>query len=123
MRRPILAALLLLAACSEPKKAVTVLEVMPNIPLPPGGEMISREGGTDALKLKFRSQSTPEEVADYYRKVLSNAPWTLVSENKTVDGTLALYAESSSGPPLWVTIRKAEGAGGTFVDLAGAKTK
>jgi hypothetical protein len=35
---------------------------------------------------------------------------------------VALYAEQD-GPPLWVTIRKADGAEGTLVDLAGAKTK
>jgi hypothetical protein len=35
---------------------------------------------------------------------------------------VALYAEQD-GPSLWVTIRKASGASGTFVDIAGAKTK
>jgi hypothetical protein len=36
---------------------------------------------------------------------------------------VALYAEQKDGPPLWVTIRKAEGAPGSFVDLTGAKAR
>lgn len=114
--------LLLALACSEPKKMPEIGETIPNLPLPPSAEVLSREGGDDALKLQFRSSSAPDEVASYYRAILSKAPWNLVSDNTQPDGTIALYAEQA-GPPLWVTIRKADGASGTIVDLAGAKVK
>jgi hypothetical protein len=118
LRLPLL--LLALAACSEPKQEATITETIPNLPLPPAAEMISREGGADALKLRFRSSMAPDSVADYYRSVFNRAPWTLVSDVKTEDGGIAMYAEQM-GPSLWVTVRKAEGAAGSYVDIAGAK--
>jgi hypothetical protein len=123
MRNRILPGFLLLAlACSEPKKLPELGETIPNLPVPPSAELVSREGGEDALKLQFRSTLQPDQVATYYRDMLSKAPWNLVSDNTQPDGTIALYAEQD-GPPLWVTIRKADGAAGTIVNLAGAKVK
>jgi hypothetical protein len=113
---------LALAACTEPKKEASISETIPNLPLPPESELLSREGGVDALKLQFRSTAQPEVVADYYRGVLSRAPWTLVSDVKTEDGGIAMYAEQA-GPSLWVTVRKADGASGSLVDIAGAKSR
>jgi hypothetical protein len=114
--------LLVLAACSEPQKAPRLSETMPNIPIPPKSEVIAREGGADALQIRFHSSLLPDQLATYYRSVLSQDPWRLVSDSKTEDGAIALYAEQK-GPPLWVTIRKADGGNGTIVELAGAKTK
>ncbi len=111
---------LVLAACSEPKKQVDISEAIPNLPLPPAGELISKEGGEDALKLHFRSTGSPADVADYYRNVLSRPPWSLVSDVTAPDGVISFYAEQA-GPSLWVTVRKADGAAGSFVDIAGAK--
>ena len=117
--RPLLVTLAL-AACAEPKKQADISETIPNLPLPPAAELLTREGGEDALKLHFRSSVQPEAVADYYRGVLSRAPWRLVSDVTSADGSISLYAEQA-GPSLWVTVRKADGAAGSFVDIAGAK--
>lgn len=125
MRTLLLAGVVLLSAgCSEPRPAPSArfADVMPNIPLPPESEVISREDAPDAIKLRFRSSATPEAVAEHYRNELSRGAWRLVSDAKTADGGIALYAETD-GPSLWVTIRKADGAQGTFVDLAGARSK
>jgi hypothetical protein len=123
MQKPLLiVSLLTLAACAEPKKSPKLSETLPNLPAPPSSEVISREGGDEAITVRFRSSLAPDQVAAYYREVLSKAPWRLVSDTKQQDGGVALYAEQD-GPPIWVTIRKADGAAGTFVDLAGAKTK
>ena len=123
MQKPLLLLALAAAlACSEPQKTAKLSETIPNLPAPPNADVVSREGGTDALKVRFRSSLDPDQVAAYYREVLSRAPWRLVSDTKEQDGGVALYAEQD-GPPLWVTIKKADGASGTFVDLAGAKTK
>jgi hypothetical protein len=124
MRRLILVAVGLgLLACAEPpKKQAQVGETLPNLPLPPQGEVISREGGEDALKFRFRSDVPPEPMVAYYRSVLGKPPWRLVSDTPSPDGSVTLYAEQE-GPSIWVTIRKADGAAGSFIDIAGAKTK
>ena len=123
MRKSLLvAAMLLLAACSEPRKEPQLGEALPFIPVPPSSQVVSREGGEDAIKIRFRSTEDPDKIAAYYRDLLSKPPWRLVSDTREQDGGVALYAEQD-GPPLWVTIRKADGAEGTLVDLAGAKTK
>lgn len=114
--------LALLVACSEQPKQAQMSETLPNLLVPPNAEVVSREGGEDALKIRFRSSDEVEPVAAYYRNILSRPPWRLISDTKAQDGRIALYAEGE-GPPMWVTIWKAEGAPGTFVDLAGAKTK
>ncbi len=111
-----------LLACAEPKKEIPLQDVLPNIPLPPAAEVLSREGGEDAVQLRFRSSFSPEQVAAYYRGVLGKPPWRLISDTPGADGTITMYAEQE-GPPLWVTIRKADGATGSFVDLAGARLK
>jgi hypothetical protein len=122
MRRSALLVLLLLAACSEPRKEASIGETMPTVLFPPNGSLLSKQGGEDALLLRFRSSLDPDRVASYYRDVLSRPPWRLVSDTRDRDGVINLYAEQD-GPPLWVTIRKATGAPGTLVDLAGAKVK
>ncbi len=123
MRKPLLVAtVLLLGACSETRKEPQLGEAIPYLPVPPSAEVVSREGGEEAIKIRFRSTQDPDKIAVYYRDLLSKPPWRLVSDTREQDGGVALYAEQD-GPPLWVTIRKADGAAGTFVDLAGAKTK
>jgi hypothetical protein len=124
MRRPLLLVLALgLTACGDAKHQVSVAEALPTLLVPPQSTVLSREGGEEALKVRFRSEQSPDQIAAYYRYALSKAPWNLVSDTPDAEGAIALYAERPDGPPIWVTIRKAEGAAGSFVDLAGAKTK
>ncbi len=124
MRRIILVVLGLgFMACAEPpKKQAQVGETLPHFPLPPSAEIISREGGEDALKFRFKSDLAPEPMLAYYRNLLGKPPWRLISDTPSPDGAVTLYAEQD-GPSIWVTIRKADGAAGSFVDIAGAKTK
>jgi hypothetical protein len=80
--------------------------------------MVSRAGGADALQLTVYSPAALDEVTEFYRTVLSNPPWRLVSDSKNPDGSTLLYAEHN-GPPLWVRIWKL-GDRGTMVELTGA---
>jgi len=89
-----------------------------NLPLPPDPEVVSRANSADALQLTLHSPAGPEEVTRYYRTILSNTPWRLVSDTKNADGSIVLYAEHD-GPPLWVRIWKL-GDRGTMVELTGA---
>ncbi len=122
MRHTPLLLVLLLAACSDDRPEVKMSETLPNIPVPPNAQVVSREGGEDALKLRFRSSLPPDRVAFYYRTVLSKPPFTLISDTRTEDQGYALYAEQVDRPSLWVKI--VEGSDkGSIVDVAGAKEK
>lgn len=112
-----------LTACREPKSDPDLSGALPTLPVPPNSRIVSREGGTDALKIRFESEFEPEQVARYYRDVFSKAPWNLVSDTPDREGTIAMYAERPDGPPLWVSISKVSGGSGSYVDLAGATIK
>ena len=104
--RGLLAGLLVLAACGgddQPKQA-SVSEAMPNIPLPPNAEFISKSGSADALQLVFQSPATADYVLRYYRDAFSAGAWKLVSDTRQPDSTVVLYAEQS-GHPMWVRVK------------------
>jgi hypothetical protein len=110
------------AACSaEPRhpEMPAFTRAFSNLPLPPNPEFVSRAGSADALQITLRSPSDVAQVADYYRRVLTQGKWRLVSDIKSADGSTALYAEQD-GPPLWVRIWKATDPPGTMVQLTGA---
>lgn len=121
MRKTALMLLVLLAACSEREQSeVKLSETLPNIIAPPNSHILSRESGDDAVKIRFSSELSPNDVARYYRGELSKAPYTLVSDTKTGENAFALYAEQPGKPSMWVTISP-DAAKGSFVDVAGAK--
>ena len=117
-----IAGVVLLACRSEPRDSQppppAFAKAFSNLPLPRDPELVSRGGGADALQLTVHSPAGVDEVTEYYRTVLSNTPWRLVSDRKNPDGSTVLYAEHN-GPPLWVRIWKL-GDRGTMVELTGA---
>ena len=87
MRYKLLPLLLLLAACSGEKPSdVKLSEALPNIIAPPNAQILSRESGVDAVKIRFRTPLAPEAVASFYRDELAKAPYTLVSDVKSDSG-------------------------------------
>lgn len=126
MRTPalLLASLVALAACGDKTadapaiETPDVTEVLPNLPLPPGGEIVSRDGGERALALIISTPSPDTAVVAHYRSVLGVAPFRLINEDSTAAG-ISFYAEQD-GPPIWVVVRGLA-AGGTLVTIAGAK--
>ena len=112
----------MLACRSEPRSSQPTLpdaaRAFPKLPLPPNPELVSRAGGSDALQLTVFSPADFEQVTEFYRSVLSEQDWRLVSDKKNSDGSVVLYAEQN-GPPLWVRIWKL-GDRGTMVELTGA---
>lgn len=116
-------ALLVVAGCGDrPPEPPRLSEALPNIPLPPLASVVSRSGGPDALEITFRSSISRDSMAEIYRRILTSGEWNLVSDTKTADGTIALYAERN-GPPLWVNIRKDPEGAGTLMTIAGAVIK
>lgn len=117
-------AALTVAACQREKKpeAPKFAEVLPEIPMPPGGRGVGRKAGEDALLLTFRTPDPADSVARYYRGVFNQRQWRLVSDAKTKDGAVTLYAEQGAGrPPMWVRILPDSEFGGTLVEVAGAR--
>ncbi len=112
----------LVVGCRDRKPLLPISETMPNLPLPPLGQVLERSGGDDALQITFWSAMSPDSLAMYYRSVLSEGEWNLVSDTQMRDGEIALYAERK-GPPLWVTIRSDSAKGGSRLTLSGAVIK
>jgi hypothetical protein len=113
---------LILVACgSEPRgpQPPSLGAAFSHLPLPPEPELISQGGSADALQLTLHSPANFADVTEYYRNVLSSGNWRLISDTKSADGSVALYAEQN-GPPMWVRIWKAGDRGGTMVQLTGA---
>lgn len=116
-------AALALAGCKDrPAEPPRMSEAIPNIPLPPLATVVSRSGGPDALEITFRSTISRDSMAEIYRRILTSGEWNLVSDTKSADGTVSLYAERN-GPPLWVNIRKDPEGSGTLMTIAGAVIK
>ena len=113
----------LVLACGSdappPAKSPDSFTVFPNLPLPPGAKFVSQAGSSDALQITMFSPSEAKYVVAYYRRVLSNRPWRLVSDHKKPDGKVLLYAEQD-GPPIWVSVWPTTDSAGTMVQLAGA---
>ena len=113
---------MVLLACgseSPPPKLPDAFAVFPNLPLPPGAELISRAGGADALQITMFSPAPADGVTQYYRDVLSKGKWRLIGDTKKPDGSVVLYAEQD-GPPMWVRIWPTTDKAGTMIELAGA---
>src|SRR3954470_18558702 len=99
------ACLVLLACESESRKPKppAFQDAFSTLPLPPNPELVSQVGGAGALQLTIRSPADERVVTNYYRRLLTQGKWRLVSDIKGKDGVTALYAEHD-GPPLWVRI-------------------
>ncbi|HEU4828333.1 MAG TPA: hypothetical protein VFT04_03985 [Gemmatimonadales bacterium] len=117
----LIAGLLAVAACEPapppPEDIPELGEAFPSLPLPAGGEVVSRQGSRDALQVVIDVPAPVRAVAAMYRANLSTESWRLVSDTRDSAGAIILYAEGEK--PLWVRI--AEGAPGrTRVELSGA---
>ena len=115
----VLAGLVVVSACerAEPPKQATLAEAMPNLPVPPNAEFVSRSGSADALQFVFQSPLSRDVIAGYYRDIFTTGGWNLVSDVTQPDSTVALYAEQA-GHPMWVRIRPAGTT--TRIELMGA---
>ena len=111
----------LLACESEPRNPTppAFQDAFSTLPLPPNPELVSQVGGAGALQLTIHTPASDSQVTNYYRNLLSQGKWRLVSDIKGKDGVTALYAEHD-GPPLWVRIWRASDRSGTMVQLTGA---
>src|SRR5690606_7806045 len=121
----LLAATLVAAGCSgdsgqpEPEP-LSPLQVLPNIPLPEDGQVVGTEGGVDAAVLVLSTPMPADSVAEFYRNMLSDAPYRLINEDVT--GNVTSFYVEQDGPPLWVTVESLE-AGGSLIRLAGAAAR
>ncbi|HRP07601.1 MAG TPA: hypothetical protein PLL69_03845 [Gemmatimonadales bacterium] len=116
---------LVLAGCAKPADApepppVPVFSVLPNIALPPNGQMVGTLGGEEAATLLVSSPMPADSVVDFYRDVLTRPPYRLINEAEA-EGRTSFYVEQD-GPSLWVTVEGLD-AGGTLVRLSGAAVK
>jgi hypothetical protein len=122
----LLAAAVLVTACGDkPAQEVeetppSLVEVFPNLPLPPGGMLLSREGAGAAMQMTFSSPLLGDSIAEYYREVLSAPPYELMNESIN-NGVVSFFVEQN-GPSMWVVVQGLE-AGGSLVTVAGARAR
>ena len=91
--------------------------------MPPDAKFVSRAGSEDALQVTlYTPTQEAAKVVEYYRGVLSQGKWRLVSDMKRPNGKIVLYAERD-GRPLWVSVWPTTDSAGTMVQLAGAVAK
>lgn len=112
---------LALAACrgDSDRPMASTSDALPFLPIPPQSEVVSRTGTPDALQITFRSKSTPTEVANYYRVILTQGGWSLESDTEDAVGAMALYS-LKDGHPMWIRISQTPGMPGTIVEISGA---
>lgn len=111
------------AACQQkPPVAEAVVppplgQVLPNLPMPPGGTTLTSQSSQDAMQLLFVSPEPVSSVLAYYRDVLGKPPYRLINEATTA-GVTSFYVEQD-GPSMWVAVQK-NGDSGSLVTIAGA---
>jgi hypothetical protein len=120
----VLACVAVAAGCDRAKPAKTpeLSAALPDIYLPQQFSFVSRSGGEDALSLTVRTPLTMDEVANFYRNLLTRDPWKLESDTKDNEGAIALYA-TRKGPPIWVRVSHDSAFNATLVQVSGAVVK
>lgn len=109
----------IVAGCHrQAAKPVSLVEVLPNIPLPPDPDPLVRQDGADAVQFVILSRDTPDSVESYYRGVLAADPFRLINERHS-GNTTEFYAEQN-GPSIWITVSP-NGSSGSQVLIAGAR--
>jgi hypothetical protein len=131
MRRLVVSlALLLCVACSggprrpppdtATKPDSTAVFAFRDVPLMPGASfMISMPGGNVA-EAKLRMGVAPDSVADYYRIALLSHGWQIVSDVRTQDGGVTIYARAADHRPVWLIIERNPAGAGTIMSVVGA---
>ena len=112
------------AGCDRPKPVKTpeLAEVLPDLYLPSRFSFVSRSGSEDALQITVRTPQTVNQVAEYYRNLLTRDPWKIQSDTRNAEGALTLYA-TRRGPPIWVRISPDTVYNATLVQVSGAVVK
>jgi hypothetical protein len=108
------------AACGDKApKTASLHDALPYIPLPPQATFVDRSGGPDALQITVRSPAKADVITAYYRSVLHEGGWRLLSDAKDKEGATVLLAQKN-GPPLWIRVQPAADGNGTLVQVSGA---
>ena len=111
-----------LGACQSAKPAEEApkqagLEVLPNLPLPPEGTLLTTQSSPEAMSVVSVTEVAVDSVLTYYRMILGKEPFRLINET-TADSITSFYVEQD-GPSLWITVQR-NGPKGSMVVIAGA---
>lgn len=124
MQRPIIPMLFLalgLSACHRPSEASrhTIAQSLKGVLVYPRSTVINMASGDSAGQLTLSSPDQPDSIAAWFRVTLALNHWNLQSDARQPDGSMIMYAERQS-QPLWITIQRATGTGGTSYTVTGA---
>ena len=94
------------------------LEVLPNLPLPPDGTLLTTQSSPEAMSVVSVTEVSVDSVLAYYRVILGKEPFRLINETTTTDSITSFYVEQA-GPSLWITVQR-NGPNGSMDVIAGA---
>ena len=108
---------------AKPVKPAELADALPDLYLPSRFSFVSRSGSEDALQITVRTPQKMDQVAAYYRNLLTRDPWTIESDMKDREGALMLHATRTGKPPIWVRISADTAYNATLVQVSGAVVK
>jgi hypothetical protein len=117
-----LVAVTLVAGCERrrpPDPHAMVQRTLKGVLVYPMSVQVSVSAGEDAAQVTMTSQDSVAKVAGWYRRSLATNGWTLTSDVTSADGSTTMSATQGKRP-LWITVRRNEGAPGTTYTLIGA---
>jgi len=118
---PLLLAALAVAGCQRRGEIsrTTIAESLKGVLVYPRSRVISMSSGDSAGQLTLSTPAGPDEVARWFRLMLSLNHWDLQSDSRQPDGSVLMYAERVR-QPLWIRIQETTGAPGTTYSVTGA---
>ena len=118
----VIVAVTLVAGCERrqpPDPHAMVQKTMHGVLAYPMSVQVSVSAGEDAAQVTMTSPDSVAKVAAWYRRTLATNGWTLTSDVTGADGSTTMSA-SQGKRPLWITLRRNEGAPGTTYTVIGA---
>ena len=97
----------------------TVTQSLQGVLVYPRSQVVSMSSGDSVGQIALVSPDAPDSVASWFRQFLVLNSWTLQSDGRQGDGSIAMYAERAT-KPLWISIRQNSGGPGSSYTLTGA---
>jgi hypothetical protein len=115
----------LLAGCAgngdaDARPDSLVAQALAGVPLFPGAGISDVAGEGEAAHATLHINRSPDSVAAWYRRSLLARRWTIVSDVRTADSTVALHATDPGRRPIWLLIGRDASGAGTLVTVVGA---
>jgi hypothetical protein len=108
------------ASDTATKPDSTAVFAFRNVPLMPGASFMVSTPGGNVAEAKLHMAVAPDSVANYYRLALLRRGWQIVTDVRTQDGGVTIYARAADRRPVWLMIERDPAGRGTLMSIIGA---